>query len=509
MIKRISPEMYAFQKSDFVFPAITLVFGVLFAPEWIAFFDLWYNSIIYSHGFLVLGISLYLLWLQWPELKTWVLTPSLLGFAALAFCSFLLLYAKAADIKTITLLALPVVIVSWGWALWGIRFVRTCGVPILVLVYAAPIWDDFSPLFQEITVFANHILLSVVHIPAEIRELYITIPSGTFFVAGGCSGVRYLMVALCLGTVYGNLFYSSARRTILLTVIAGALSMVANWIRVFGVIVAGHVTEMQSSLVKDHEVFGWVVFFIVTLIPLLFIARKLENTPPASSTKTEPDSKPTLATARSGSSMATTSVLASLLILLSIPVIFYSQTQLFVKSDSSIVPGLPEAPANWSGPLRFADFWKPDFHNEDINLSGVYVSQSLQRVQFQIVGYVTQEQGKELVYYSNRLYNSKQWSLVSNQTIQTDKNQLGVGEVKESILENRNSGARIVIWSWYYLNGYQSPSILKVKLIGGVHALLGDESGALLAVAAHCDAAEGCASQRDNMQDFLKAITLK
>src|SRR5690606_6307049 len=154
--------MLGLRKLDFLLPSGAVLFGAGFASEWQAYFELWYNSVVYSHGFLVLALSLYLLWRQWAILKTYPLAPSVIGFSVLIATCLVLLLAKAADIKTIALLALPFVILSWGWALWGIAFIRLCGIPILILVYAAPIWDDFSIVFQVITVFANEFLLAIV-----------------------------------------------------------------------------------------------------------------------------------------------------------------------------------------------------------------------------------------------------------------------------------------------------------------------------------------------------------
>lgn len=499
--------MIVVRNKEYLLPLSILLFAVAFAPEWRSYFELWYHSIVYSHGFLVLALSLYLLWRQWPELRTRTISPSLIGFAALISSCLLILLAKAADIRTITLLLLPFVILSWGWALWGGAFIKLCGVPILILVYAAPIWDDFSPLFQVITVFANELLLSLVDIPAEIKELYITIPGGTFFVAGGCSGVRYLMVALCLGTVYGNLFYGDARRTFFLTLVAGALSMLANWIRVFGIIVAGHVTEMETSLVEDHETFGWIVFLIIALVPLFFIARKLET--PDTDLDVLRQAIPKDSGKRYQDNKAVQATVISFLIILAVPTVFYSQTSLFVERDGARLPGLPVAPKDWRGPLRFADFWKPSFQNEDIDLSGIYVSKTLQQVQLQITGYHTQGQGKELIYHSNRLYDSDEWSLVSSNILHSGLEDQGINEVRESILERRHGTERIIIWSWYFLDGYQGPSVLKTKLIGGIRKLMGDGSGALIAVAARCPNDEECKEQRADIQSLLKAMSFE
>lgn len=142
----------------------------------------------------------------------------------------------------------------------------------MLLIFAVPVWDDLSPLLQHITVFFNNIFLQLAGIQATIKEFYIMLEVGTFLVEDGCSGVRYLMVALFLASFYGQLHYRSYMATVQLVLISALLSMLANWIRVFGIIAAGHYTNMETSLVEDHELFGWVVFVIFTLIPLFYIS---------------------------------------------------------------------------------------------------------------------------------------------------------------------------------------------------------------------------------------------
>jgi len=50
-----------------------------------------------------------------------------------------------------------------------------------------------------------------------------------------------------------------------------ALGLLANWIRIFALIIIGHITEMQSSLMSDHEFFGWALFAAI-LFPSIYFS---------------------------------------------------------------------------------------------------------------------------------------------------------------------------------------------------------------------------------------------
>jgi len=482
-----------------------LFFGIVFFPEWEAYFELWNTSIVYAHGFVVFGAILFLLIWNRTAILELRPDPSFIGLLGLIALCIIMLFAKAADIKTIKLLAVPFIIASWGWSIWGFDHMRKVGVPVLLLIFAAPIWDDMSPLFQAITVFFNRILLDSTNIPAEIREFYITIPEGTFYVAGGCSGVRYLMVALFLAPFYGYLYYKNFSRTLALTVIAGFLSMFANWVRVFGIIVAGHVTDMESSLIEDHELFGWFTFVVLCLVPLFFIAQALEPTESTASNRGKASSSD-----QNNTSSKRSSVFAALAsgLVFAVPVIFYSQTVLFENKNKGWHPGIPTSTNQWRGPLRFAEVWTPSFVNADISENLMFVSDDLKRVQFSIVGYRTQDRNKELVYYRNRLFRDGWRQLASSTQALEQPNAFDIGEVRETLLLDESSRQAVLVWSWYELDGYASPSRLKIKLMGGLQALTGDSTGAFLALAGQCEGftLETCSDQREAFRDFIVSV---
>ncbi|EON92730.1 hypothetical protein MARLIPOL_08254 [Marinobacter lipolyticus SM19] len=476
-----------------------LIFG--FWAEWQDFVLLWHDSIIYSHGFLVLAGILFLLYSRRQGLANLTIKGSPLALFLLAGASVVLLFAQAADVRFVRLILVPVLIVLWGWSIWGRAFPRVAGGPIMLLLYAAPIWDDLSPLLQHITVYVNDILLQFVDIQATIKEFFIVLDVGTFYVAGGCSGVRYLMVGLFLATFYGQLYYRSHLLTLLLVIIAGILSMLANWLRVFGVIAAGHYTNMETSLIENHEVFGWVIFIFFTLIPLFFISSKLEN----HFRNEEGNAKAFQELPQPRYTSATWPVISSLLILWPplVPLVVDAKTK---RVSESWHPTLVEANSDWRGPLRHANIWQPEYQNFDIELSGLYVSSDLRQVQLHITGYRSQTQNKELVQFGNKLFNQKEWQLVS-----TTKRHLvhryaaAPKRVNETIIRHLSDDSQVILWSWYDVGGVLTDSKIEAKITGALNKILGDSRGALWVLAGRCDGDNDsdCEQQRAVFNRFL------
>ncbi|MDK8464281.1 exosortase A [Marinobacter sp. SS13-12] len=479
--------------------------------EWQSFVHLWYDSIVYNHGFLVLGGVFFLLYQRRKTLADLKVTGSPLGLFLLAGATATLILSQAADIRVFRLMLAPMIILFWGWSIWGKGFVTTAGGPILLLIFAVPIWDDFSPLLQHITVFFNTILLQAFDIPATIHEFYIILDVGTFLVENGCSGVRYLMVALFLAAFYGQLYYRSNTRIALLIVIAGLLSMVANWIRVFGIIAAGHYTDMETSLIEDHELFGWVIFVIVTLVPLFFISGKLEQ-PASDSENTSSNHKPETGQAHAKYPSIKWPLAASLLLLLPplLPAALDARTE---RMASSWAPGLPTPDSDWSGPLRHANIWQPDFAKPDIDLSGTYVSDDLKQVQLQITGYRRQAQNKELIGYRNQLFDQKEWKLVSKTSRTLNSSGSGSPDtLTETVIQKNTDSSYVILWSWYQIGEELTNSRIEVKIKGALNKLQGDARGALWALAGRCEGvSEGekkpdCSSQRATFERFLEDV---
>ncbi|MBW0146422.1 exosortase A [Marinobacter arenosus] len=474
--------------------------------EWQDFFHLWYDSIIYNHGYLVLAGTVYLLFVRRHALQTLTINGSPTAIILLAGASAGLLLSQAADIQVLRLLLTPILILLWGWSIWGRAFLTVAGGPIMLLCFAAPIWDDFSPLLQHITVFFNDIFLQIADIDATINEFLITLEVGAFLVEGGCSGVRYLMVALFLGAFYGQLYYRSFRSKAILVITAGLFSLLANWIRVFGIIAAGHYTNMETSLVKDHELFGWVIFVIFTLIPVLFVSSRLEDSSGAKPTSAGPKQVPSPISGKHTSALWP--IGASVLIIWPaiVPIALQAKTE---KVAQSWNPTLAEGTSDWRGPLKHANVWQPEFSDPDIDLSGVYVSDDLKQVQLQITGYRNQTQNKELIFYKNQLFDSSDWQLVSSA-----KRELGNSysrspeRINETVIRNKQDRSQVIVWSWYDVGGFLTDSKLEAKVAGALKKITGDSRGALWALAGRCEVSHqsGCEQQRQAFTQFLDGI---
>lgn len=150
--------------------------------------------------------------------------------------------------------------------------------PSLFLIYLVPIWGILTPYLQDLSTAAVTLIMSYSGIPTYVDGNFISIPPGVFEIAGGCSGLRYLLVSLAIS----NLFIFLNVRTFahgfwfLTAAIIGAL--ITNWIRITVIIFIGYYTNMESDLMHDHNSLGWYLY-IPFLISLFYFGHRFIPTP--------------------------------------------------------------------------------------------------------------------------------------------------------------------------------------------------------------------------------------
>ncbi|MGD8175231.1 exosortase/archaeosortase family protein [Marinimicrobium sp. ARAG 43.8] len=266
---------------------------IFIACVWIGLFaftfsDLWDRWIRWSselaHGIPVIAIFLVLLWRTggW-ERDTWINPSVETVFSTLALVASSLLWfsAYAVNIQLIEQLSLLLVLVSVYALIFGWKTIFRYRFLLLFPVFAIPVWGSLNDLLLEGASAVVGELVRLVEMPALIQGNSIFIPYGHIVIADGCSGLRYFVVALTIAFLIGYLNGYRETKLILTLLVAAVLGLVTNWIRIFILIVIGYNTQMQSSLMNDHETFGWILFGLI-ILPAIYFA-PVRRTPVRSS----------------------------------------------------------------------------------------------------------------------------------------------------------------------------------------------------------------------------------
>ena len=403
----------------------------------------------YNHGLLLLGMSLYLLYKKVDFSQIQVETRSLwaggLLSAAFVLGAFFmgLLSLGSPQLLLVYLSVFSLILFYFGWPV-----LRRALVPLGLLVFALPFWDLFGGLLQYITLQVSHALVKLSGVPAIKEGFVVVIPAGRFEVAPSCSGISYFLAAAALGVSYAELNYHSrkARAIVIGGMVAAAI--VANWIRVYVVIMAGELSNMQHPLVNDHFNLGWMIFGGFFILLLMIFRRWLPDEPQAQSATRHQTPARALSPA-AGPPKQYAVILLGFLVILGV-------ARLTIDAGSA---GLEETDGLLSDQLALDE---PVYRLGTLYRGAsehYYLRQNdAGKVQIYHAVYARQTQGRELINDLNRNFDAARWTKVS-ESVQP----LHGKEVKVIRLRSLTDGKPVIVWFWYRVAGKVTTSALWAK----------------------------------------------
>ena len=426
----------------------------------------WWDSSTYGHGLLVLPLSIYLVWVKRSKLLSVQRPSDFLGLGTFILFSMGWWLGYAVDVEIIKQLAFFGMIGAIFWSILGWRTTSVYMVPLILPLLALPIWVPLVPLLQYLTTQVVSFALSLISVPVYVQGHFIQIPEGKFSIEDVCAGLRYLLAALVVALVYVYLYMQRTRYQLIFIGSVILLSLSVNWIRVFAVILAGHLTNMSHFLVKDHADFGWWLFAF-TLIPIFwfgnYLARKEQN-----EKKPLEDSK--VGNYSHNAEVDDTSIKyifpTLLIFIVVIPLSgFYLKAQTrHVLNSTRLDMQAPKSVGQWAGPYDVKKgYVQPKYQGADAETMADY-RKGNSEVTLYVAKYFYQEQGKELIGEYNHPYNKSVWQpeFSSKQQVKLDDG--NAIEIQEMLLKNE-FGKRRLLWYWYSVDGVNTVTPVKAKFL--------------------------------------------
>ncbi len=466
--------------------------ALLYWPTTFEIVELWQDTDrrLYTHGWLVLAVTVWLIWRDRGKTASIRITPPIAGWCLVAIGSIGWLAGFNAGLLAVTMLALPLLALAAIWATAGKGVARRVAFAVLYLYFALPVWEPLNPLLQSLTTFVNLWLAQLVGIPVAMEENFIHIPAGSFEIAGGCSGLHFLIVALAIAALQGEIDRDDLRSRALLLGIAAALALVTNWLRVFIIIVAGHLTEMQHFLVKvDHYYFGWFLF-VFALGLYLYVSSRVPHAARTAPSKAQAVEQP----ARGRPMIA--AVLSAAALALGPTWLFAGVAKIELTGQES-----PPTLASWSGPSLYLSDWRPVFENSDEEFLAAYHHEAMGDVALYRATYHSQHQGKELRGYFNTVLGAQYQAKASHQR------EIEAGGRAFPLSEQIAAGTNahdLLIWSLFAIDGKPDPMGFSSQLAYGVRSLFRYPEASVLAMAAECR--PDCDHARDALGAFASQV---
>ncbi|WP_120078697.1 exosortase A [Aurantiacibacter odishensis] len=235
----------------------------LFAADWAVMVNQWWNISTFNHILLVPVIIGWLVWQRSPELAKLVPQAWGPGLLMVTGAMFAWLLGDISGTATVSHLALVMVLQASVVTLFGPRVAWALLFPLAFGLFLVPVGEELVPALQMITA---HITIALTHasgIPAAVEGVFIDTPVGLFEVAEACSGVKFLIAMVALGTLVAHVCFLAWRRRAVFMVVAVVLPILANGVRAWGTIYIAQSQGIAFAAGFDHIVYGWIFFALV------------------------------------------------------------------------------------------------------------------------------------------------------------------------------------------------------------------------------------------------------
>lgn len=453
----------------------------------------WLVNETFTHGFLVFPLAIWLIWQKKAQILLIEPCPEPSVFLLLTLLLIGWFISSMVDVNIVQQFCMVSIILTTIWIVAGRQVLFYVFFPLMFLYFAVPFGQIFIPSLMQHTANFTVALVRIVGVPVYQDGLSFTLPTGSWSVVEECSGVRYLIASLSLGSIYAYLNYSSTKKRAIFILLSLIVPIIGNGLRAFGIVMIGHFSGMKLAVGADHLLYGWV-FFGGIIFLLFYVGSFWRDTEGPLELNYEKNQC-------SIGDQKYYSPFGVLLItfLLMISILVFSN---YIKSEKQgeIRPVFFQLPVNFSGWQFDADRslnWRPVFLNPDADISRGYFFEK-DFVQLNVAYYQIQRQGAEAISTSNRITNpyGGKWKLVSSADIFEGDKYFTESELK--YLDEK-----LLVWSWYRVGKYETPNPYVAKALEVYNLIFeGRSDAAMLSIATRFDDTKNIA--REKLYGFWK-----
>jgi exosortase A len=464
----------AVREQDWRFRAtvLTLALAGVTALFWGTFASMvqtWWRSETFAHGFIVFPTVGYLIWRKRHQIRAvqphtdWralaVVLPLGVGWSL----------AHVTDVLIVQQLCVVLLLPTFGWLLLGSAVIRVIAFPLAFLLFAVPAGEALIPHMMNFTAAFTVHALRFTGIPVYWDGTFFSIPSGSWSVVEGCSGVRYLIASIFLGTLYAYLTYRSIWRRALLIGLAVVFPVIANGLRAYMIVMIADLSDMRLALGIDHIIYGWI-FFGIVIVFMFWIGSFWweKDVPPDGNTRDIVEQSRPTAHSPQGRCGVLAALVVGVLALAVWPVwaVYLDGAQNTAPVHLSVPPGA----GGWSTTKSFTT-WKPRYVRPTVEVRQQY-KLGADRVGLFIEYYRGQRQGAELVNTQNVMIVQKHpvWRMPAQYEVPASLNG-GKYQVLESRMES--DGQNLLIWHWNWITGEYMINPYEAKFKEAISRLVG------------------------------------
>jgi EpsI family protein len=452
-----------------------------------------------SHGLLIMGISLYMIWKKRSELKKLTAKPEIFkGASLLILGCFVLVAGKLSYTHIIQDISLVFNILGLVLLFGGAAIFKTLFIPLSYLIFMFPVFSEifgnFSIHLQQITALIAANILKFLGMPVLLSAQYIELPHIVLEVAQACNGINHIMALVALSIPLALLTHQALAKRLLLVLIAFIIGIFANGLRVT---LIGLWTAYKRSgpLHGPHDIF-YVTFIFFFGMGLLFIINQFLRRPGSKNGKIS-----NVAKTGEGLNFYSQpnklkffpSLLAFLIFISSLSYLYsFQPVPVYLKRP---LKDFPLAINEWHGQdNQSVSNWLKIKADEELNR--IYQNHSKDMIELYIRYFSFQNKGRSVTDYRFNLPEYQRNALqvpIGNEFLKVNK-----------VLVPKRSSQK-VIYFWYEINGETINHHYKVKLATFLEALFSRQNnGAFIMVVS--DIGENNSFSEENNLKFIQSL---
>jgi exosortase len=243
--------------------------GVAYGGTLSTLWRMWSHNANYSHGFLILPVSIFLIWRERGLLAALPTRSSWAGLSLVATAMVLQLAGVRGDVSMFQAYSFIVLLAGLIWTWWGRPVLRKLAFPLLFLIFMAPTFPVLINLvsFRLKTVAAvESVRLAQAFGVAVTRQgMDLYFPTGMMTIEGACSGLNSLIALLALGSLFAYFSSAALWRRWLLFLFAVPVALGANIVRITSLCVYAALSTTERATGLFHDIGGFVLFGVALL----------------------------------------------------------------------------------------------------------------------------------------------------------------------------------------------------------------------------------------------------
>jgi exosortase len=410
-------------------------------------------------------------------------------------CSLLWIVGDLINISVLRQFALVVGIVALVLAGTGRSLFLALLPSLLLLMFLVPLGDLFITPLKYFLISFNQGFAALVGLPFSRDGFTFFIGSHDYTVINACAGLAYFLSSQFLGLTFALLIYRTWWRIIALTLFAGGLGILANCLRVCGVVLYDHLSGSQMS-VPEHVRFE-APAVILCLGVLFVVYSRLKGEAPVGYEDVRPPDQPPMSLATS----SIYSILIAAFLLSSTPLVTSGMSP--TVHDGAALEALPESLGNWQKQAAKSS-WSPQVKSTDVFQSTASYSVNDQTV-FVFIAQPSSYRAK-ISGGAINLVGADDWIPGGVENVKLCGRASCVETLKYTLRRPTGGKDLRYVYSTYMLEGQATVSPLNLRIQRAWNRLRGAPSRPHLIAVMHDDALEVGAS---DLADMILALAVR